>query len=72
MDAMEEQIKQNIDYEILKEQHTDGMLDEIVSVMVEAACTTSPTFRIGDNELQSEVTEHICTKLYLMAQMPFE
>ena len=63
MDAMEEQIKQNIDYEILKEQHTDGMLDEIVSVMVEAACTTSPTFRIGDNELPSEVVKSQMLKL---------
>ena len=63
MDAMEEQIKQNIDYEILKEQHTDGMLDEIVSVMVEAACTTSPTFRIGDNELPGEVVKSQMLKL---------
>ncbi len=63
MDAMEEQIKQNIDYEILKEQHTDGMLDEIVSVMVEAACTTSPTVRIGDNELPSEVVKSQMLKL---------
>ena len=63
MDAMEEQIKQNIDYEILKEQHTDGMLDEIVSVMVEAACATSPTFRIGDNELPSEVVKSQMLKL---------
>ena len=63
MDAMEEQIKQNIDYEILKKQHTDGMLDEIVSVMVEAACTTSPTVRIGDNELPSEVVKSQMLKL---------
>ena len=63
MDAMEEQIKQNIDYEILKEQYTDGMLGEIVSVMVEATCTTSPTVRIGDNEYPSEVVKSQMLKL---------
>lgn len=57
MDAIENQIKENIDYEILKERHSDGMLEELISVMVEAVCKTSPTVRIGDNEFPTEVVQ---------------
>ena len=57
MDVIESQIKENIDYEILKERHTDGMIEELISVMVEAACKTSPTVRIGNNEFPTEVVK---------------
>jgi|GEM_PF-1481393 len=63
MDAMENQIKENIDYEILKERYTDGMLEEIVSVMVEAVCGTAPTVRIGDNEFPREVVKSQMLKI---------
>ncbi|MBE7040662.1 MAG: hypothetical protein E7400_01700 [Ruminococcaceae bacterium] len=60
---MENRIKENIDYEILKERYTDGMLEEIVSVMVEAVCGTSPTVRIGDNEFPREVVKSQMLKI---------
>ncbi|MBQ8541660.1 MAG: helix-turn-helix domain-containing protein [Clostridia bacterium] len=63
MDEMEEQIKENIDYTILKQSYTDGMLEEIVSVMVEATCATATTIRIGDNEFPREVVKAQMLKL---------
>ena len=63
MDAMENRIKENIDYEILKQRYTDGMLEEIVSVMVEAVCGTAPTVRIGDNEFPREVVKSQMLKI---------
>ena len=63
MDAMENRIKENIDYEILRERHKDGMLEEIVSVMVEAVCGTAPTVRIGDNEFPREVVKSQMLKI---------
>lgn len=63
MDAMENRIKENIDYEILKQRYTDGMLEEMVSVMVEAVCGTAPTVRIGDNEFPKEVVKSQMLKI---------
>ena len=63
IEEMENRIKKNIDYEILKQRYTDGMLEEIVSVMVEAVCGTAPTVRIGDNEFPREVVKSQMLKI---------
>lgn len=63
MDATESLIKENIEYEILKERYTDGMLEEIVSIMVEAVCGTSPTVRIGGNVLSRDVIKSQMLKI---------
>ena len=63
MDVMENRIKENIDYQILKQRYTDGMLEEMVSVMVEAVCGTAPTVRIGDNEFPKEVVKSQMLKI---------
>lgn len=63
MDSMTQRIKENIDYEILSERYTDGMLDELVSVMAEAICSKSKTVRIGGNELAREVVKSQLLKI---------
>lgn len=63
MDAMTQRIKENIDYDILKEKYTDGMLDELISVMAEAICGKSGTVRIGGNEFAREVVKSQLLKI---------
>ena len=63
MDVIEELVKENIDYEILKQRYTDGMLEEMVSVMVETICGTAPTVRIGNNEFPREVVKSQMLKI---------
>ena len=57
------QHKENIDYDILKEKYTDGMLDELISVMAEAICGKSGTVRIGGNEFAREVVKSQLLKI---------
>lgn len=63
MDKMTQRIKENIDYDILKEKYTDGMLDELISVMAEAICGKSGTVRIGGNEFAREVVKSQLLKI---------
>ena len=63
MDKMTQRIKENIDYDILKEKYTDGMLDELISVMAEAICSKSGTVRIGGNEFAREVVKSQLLKI---------
>lgn len=63
MDKMTQRIKENIDYDILKEKYTDGMLDELISVMAEAICGKSGTVRIGGNEFVREVVKSQLLKI---------
>ena len=63
MDSMTRRIKENIDYEILSERYTDGMLDELVSVMAEAICNKSETVRIGGNKFAREVVKSQLLKI---------
>ena len=60
---MTQRIKENIDYDILKEKYTDGMLDELISVMAEAICGKSETVRIGGNEFAREVVKSQLLKI---------
>ena len=46
-DEMEEQIKENIDYEILTEKEDRSRLDSLVMLMVDVICGTGRTVRIG-------------------------
>lgn len=63
IDSMTQRIKENIDYEILSERYTDGILDELVSVMAEAICSKSGTVRIGGNELARGVVKSQLLKI---------
>lgn len=63
MDKMTQRIKENIDYDILKEKYTDGMLDELISVMAGAICGKSGTVRIGGNEFAREVVKSQLLKI---------
>ena len=63
MDAMTQRIKENIDYDILKEKYTDGMLDELISVMAEAICGNSKTVRIAGNDFAREVVKSQLLKI---------
>ncbi len=63
IDTMTQQIKENIDYDILKEKYTDGMLDELVSVMAETICGNFKTVRIGGNDFAREVVKSQLLKI---------
>ena len=63
MDKMTQRVKENIDYDILKEKYTDGMLDELISVMAETICGKSGTVRIGGNEFAREVVKSQLLKI---------
>lgn len=63
LDSMTQRIKENIDYDILKEKYTDGMLNELISVMAEAICGKSGTVRIGGNEFAREVVKSQLLKI---------
>ena len=50
-DEMVEIIKENIEYEILSERDiSEGQLDNIVALIADVCCGTSPTVRIGGND----------------------
>lgn len=63
MDKMTQRIKENIDYDILKEKYTDGMLDELISVMAETICGKSGTVRICGNEFAREIVKSQLLKI---------
>ncbi len=47
VDEIEEQIKLSMEYDVLEERVNKDLLDEIVSLMTELMCITSPIIRIG-------------------------
>lgn len=53
-DEMEEQIKDNIDYEILAEKGNRKTLDELVMLMVDVICGTGQTVRLGGSTYSRE------------------
>ena len=63
IDAMTNQIKENIDYDILCERYSGDMLDELVSVMTEAICGNSKTVRIAGNDFAREVVKSQLLKI---------
>lgn len=62
-DETEKRIKDNIDYEILKQEYKDGMLEEAVSLISETICGNSPTVRIGGNDFPREAVRSVLLKL---------
>lgn len=48
---------ENIDYEVLKEQDSRGILDEIAELMLECICSTSPTIRVGKEDVPQELVK---------------
>ncbi len=59
----EEQVKLQIEYEILSERSEYRRLDEIVAIMTEVMCVCSPTMRIGGQEYPSEYVRHRFSQL---------
>ena len=49
----EEEIKENIDYDIIVEnkQNDKRQIDEIITLMLDAICSTSPTVRINGTDI---------------------
>lgn len=63
IEKMEAQVKENIDYEILTEKGYGESLDEIVRLMGDVICGTSPTVRIGGDEFTREAVRSRLLKL---------
>lgn len=58
-DEMVEIIKENIEYEILSERNINrGQLDNIVALMADVCCGTSPTVRIGGNDYPRDMVKN--------------
>lgn len=53
-DEMEKLIKENIEYDILSQRIQGETLDEIVLLITDTLCGTSPTVRIGGSDLSRE------------------
>ena len=62
-DEIEEQIKENIDYEILAEKEDRTRLDELVMLMVDVICGTGKTVRIGGSSYPREAVRSRLLKL---------
>ena len=57
-DEMLQQIKENIEYEILSERHIrKEELDNIVTLMADVCCGTNPVVRIGGSDYSREVVK---------------
>ena len=63
MDAMEQQIKKQIEYDILAEEGNENRLKEIVLLICGVICGSSPTVRIGGNIYQREAVRSRLFKL---------
>jgi hypothetical protein len=65
VDAYRDVIKDNIEYEILVEQHPHEItrLDEIVDIMLEILCTARKTIRVAGDEYPAELVKSKLLKL---------
>jgi hypothetical protein len=65
VDAYRDMIKDNIEYEILVEQHPNELarLDEIVEIMLEILCTARKTIRVAGGEYSAELVKSKLLKL---------
>lgn len=54
-DAIDEMIKKNIDFNILKLDYADGVLENLVGIIVDTICGTTPTFTISGNDISRDV-----------------
>lgn len=52
--SVEQEIKNNLSYDVLIEQIDKKLLDGIVDVIVDTVCTTTPTVRVAGNVIPSE------------------
>ncbi len=62
-EEIEEQIKYQIDYDILAERGDRRKLDELVGIITGLLCIRSPTVRIGRNEYSRSIVEMNMKKL---------
>ena len=58
-EAVETQIKQNISYDVLKQDLPTSQLDGIISLMVDTICTTGKTVKISG---ESKPREEVCRR----------
>ncbi len=58
-------LKENISYEILCAQCKDdkGIIDELLSIMLEVICSQKPTFRANGEELPTDLVKSVFLKL---------
>ena len=63
IDGYREQIKANIDYDILMQQHPYDDLDEIVELIVEALCTQGDFIKIGRKQMYASLVKERFLKL---------
>lgn len=64
MDIYREILKENIGYDALCEQHNDnGVMDEIVELMVETVCSTKKIIRVNREDKPAEVVKNRMMKL---------
>ena len=47
MQRIREDIRDQIEYDIIADRYNRGQLDEFVEIMLEVACARSPTIKIG-------------------------
>ena len=63
-DRTGEQIKENIEYDILVERGANqNQLDEIVTIILDTICSTSTTVRVGSNDTPREIVKSRLLKL---------
>ena len=58
-----EEIEQRIEYPILCTRFDRGELDEVVKLMVDTLCSTSPTIRIGGGDVPAEQVKERLSRL---------
>ncbi len=62
-DMMMDTIKENIKYENIKHKYDDGILDQLVDLITDTVCNSSPVIRISGSEYPKEVVKARFLKL---------
>jgi hypothetical protein len=63
MEAYEQLIKENIEYDIISQRLDKTRLDEIVTLMVETVCTSRKTIRVTSDDFPAEIVKSKLLKL---------